>query len=106
MPIRLWLAGIVLLLTGEVVFLRTLAPLEPGNTIVHVLLYAALALVLWIATDGRRPVAVIAGVMLLGAFEAAALNDFIAAAAAAIATGAALSWFTGRGKPCVESSQR
>ena len=105
MPTRLWCAGIALLLAGEVLFLRTLQPLAPGGALVRALLYAALALVLWIAADGRRPAAVIGGVMLLGALEAAALHDFVAAAAAAIATGAALSWFTGREKPCVESSQ-
>ena len=105
MPTRLWLAGVVLLLAGEGLFLRTLAPLEPGNTVVQALLCAALTLVAWIATDGRRPIAVIGGVMLLGALEAASPYDFIAAAAAAIAAGAALSWFTGREKTCAESSQ-
>jgi VanZ family protein len=86
---------------------------EPGNTIWHVLAYSALTLLLWIATDGRRPVLVTAGVMALcladelrqAAFNArgADIVDFLAGSVAAAATGAVLYCKTGVRK-CVESS--
>ena len=65
------------------------------------LAYAGLTLVLWIATDGKRPWLVPGAVMFLGACMA----DLAAAACAAIIVAAALSFF--QGKPtCAESSPR
>ena len=65
------------------------------------LAYAGLTLVLWIATDGKRPWLVPGAVMFLGAWMA----DLSAAAPAAILTAAALSFF--QAKPaCAESSPR
>ena len=63
------------------------------------LAYSGLTLVLWIATDGKRPWLVPGGVMFLGAWMAA----LAAAAPAAILTAAALSFFQGR-PACAESS--
>jgi VanZ family protein len=40
---------------------------EPWDKVWHVLAYGALTLLLWIATDGRRPMLVVTAVMLLGA---------------------------------------
>ena len=100
-PARPWLAGIVLLLAGEVLFLRTFEPLEPGNTVVHVLLYAARTLVAWIATGGRRPTLVVGGAMLLAATGPGLLVN----ALACIVTGASLLALT-RNVPCAESSPR
>jgi VanZ family protein len=92
---------------------------EPWDKLFHVLAYSALTLLLWIATDGRRPLLVVAGVMMLGMldeFRQAAIPtrtadvfDFLADALAAGITGAALFWTTGKSgakSPCAESSQR
>jgi hypothetical protein len=65
------------------------------------LAYASLTVLLWIAARGRRPVAVPAGVMLLGA---CALNPAPAVAAACLTAG---TLFFLQGKlACAESSPR
>jgi hypothetical protein len=74
---------------------------EPGATLLHLLSYAAITLLLWIATDGRHPNFVIGAVLALGAF-----NDFPAALASALAGAGLLYWRQGAGKPCAESSPR
>jgi VanZ family protein len=93
-------------------------PFEPWNKLFHVLAYSALALMLWIATDGRHPVFVVVGVMMLGALDelrqaaiparAADVFDFLADALAAGFTGVVLMWLTKSGakKSCAESSQQ
>jgi VanZ family protein len=89
---------------------------EPWDKMFHILAYSALTLLLWMATDGRRPTLLIAGVMALGLCDelrqafvparGADILDFLADALAASATGAVLYWKTaGAKKPCVESSQ-
>ena len=73
----------------------------PWHAVWSLLAYAGLTLVLWIATDGKRPWLVPGAVMFLGACMA----GLAAAAPAAIVTAAALSFF--QGKPaCAESSPR
>src|SRR5256885_261499 len=86
---------------------------EPWDKIFHVLAYASLTLLLWIATDGRRPTLLIVAVMALGLADelrqgfiparSADVFDFLADALAAGATGFWL--FKKRGPACVESSQ-
>jgi VanZ family protein len=81
---------------------------EPWDKIFHFLAYAALTLLLWIATDGRRPLVVVVGVMglgLLDEFRQAAIParsadvfDFLTDALAALVTGAALFWMTSAGR--------
>ena len=74
---------------------------QPWDTLWSFLAYAALTLVLWIATDGKRPWLVPGAVMFLGAW----MVDFAAAAPAAMITAGALSFL--QGKPaCAESSPR
>ena len=89
---------------------------EPWDRIFHALAYAALTLLAWIATDGRRPALVVCGAMLLalagearqGLIAARGVDglDFLAGALAAACVGAVLYWKTGAKKPCVESSPR
>jgi VanZ family protein len=90
---------------------------EPWDKIWHFLAYSTLTLLLWIGTDGRRPVAVVALVMVLGAMDelrqafvptrTADSMDFLADLCAAFVTAAALAFFTrGKAKPCAESSPR
>jgi hypothetical protein len=74
---------------------------QPWDTLWSFLAYAALTLVLWIATDGARPWLVPGAVMLLGACMA----DLAAAAPAAVITAGALSFLQGR-PACAESSPR
>ena len=74
---------------------------QPWDALWHFLAYAGLTLVLWIATDGRRPLALPAAVMLLGA----AMADFAAAAPAAALTAGALLLLQGSSR-CAESSPR
>ena len=62
---------------------------QPWDTLWSFIAYAALTLVLWIATDGSRPWLVPGAVMFLGAW----LVDFAAAAPAATITAGALSLF-------------
>ncbi|HEY8252033.1 MAG TPA: VanZ family protein [Burkholderiales bacterium] len=81
---------------------------EPWDKVWHFLAYGALTLLLWIATDGRRPVLVVTAVMLLGAGDelrqallparSADALDFAVDVAAAVLTGAALL-FTGGRRP-------
>ena len=73
----------------------------PLVTVFNVLAYASLTVLLWIATRGRRPIAVPASVILLGA---CASNPAVAAAAAVLTAG---SLFLLQGNPvCAESSPR
>jgi hypothetical protein len=81
---------------------------EPWDKLFHVLAYSAITLLLWIATDGRRPLLVVAGLMGLGMLDelrqaaiparSADLSDFLAGALAVIFTAAVLFWLTGAGK--------
>src|SRR5712691_3124758 len=85
---------------------------EPWDKIFHCLAYASLTLLLWIATDGRWPLAVTGGLMALGfadelcqgfiATRGADVSDFLANALAAGLTGVLLYWRTGVKKSCVE----
>jgi len=90
---------------------------EPWDKLWHLLAYSALTLLLWIATDGRRPVLVVGAVMVLGALDelrqaflplrSADSMDFFADLCGAIVTASALSFFArGKAKPCAESSPR
>jgi VanZ family protein len=89
---------------------------EPFDKVFHALAYGSLALMLWIATDGRRPVLVVAGVMALGLADelrqafiptrSADFMDFLADALAAVTVGALMYWKQGARKPCAESSAR
>src|SRR5258706_14934299 len=73
---------------------------EPWDKLFHVLAYAALTLLLWIATDGRRPLPLVTGVIGLamldelrqGAIPArtADVSDFLTCALAACIAGAVL----------------
>jgi VanZ family protein len=88
---------------------------EPWDKVWHFLAYAALTLLLWIATEGRRPLLVVSGVMLLGAGDelrqallparVADGFDFAADALAAGLTGATLLFLQGK-RPCAESLPR
>jgi VanZ family protein len=79
---------------------------EPWDKVWHVLAYGALTLLLWIATDGRRPMLVVTAVMLLGAGDelrqalsparSADALDFAAVACATVVTGGALLFFGGK----------
>ena len=74
---------------------------QPWDALWHVLAYAALTLLLWIATDGRRPLALTGAVLLLGAW----MGDLAAVAPAAVLTAGTLALL--QGKPtCAESSPR
>jgi VanZ family protein len=90
---------------------------EPWDKLFHVLAYSALTLLAWIATDGRRPLPVVAGIMGLAMLDelrqaavparTAEVSDFVAGALAAIVTGALLFWLTsqksGAKRQCAES---
>jgi VanZ family protein len=70
-------------------------------------------LLLWIATDGRRPLLVVVGVMGLAMLDelhqaaiptrTADVSDFLAGALAACVVGAVLFKFTKERKACAES---
>jgi len=89
---------------------------EPFDKVFHVLAFGSLAMMLWIATDGRRPLLVVVGVMALGLADEARqafipgrtadLMDFMADALAACAVGAVMYWKQGARKQCAESSAR
>jgi hypothetical protein len=72
---------------------------QPWDTLFGFLAYAALTLVLWIATDGSRPWLVPGAVMFLGACMA----DLAVAASAAVIAAGALSLLQGKPR-CAESS--
>jgi len=74
---------------------------QPWDTLWHFLAYAALTLVLWIATDGRHPLVITGAVLLFGA----AMAHFAAAAPATVLTAGALFLLQGASK-CAESSPR
>ena len=89
--------ALLIVLLGSTAY--TLA--QPWDTLWTFLAYAALTLVLWIATDGKRPWLVPGAVMFLGAW----MVDLAAAVPAAVVTAGALSFL--QGKPaCAESSPR
>jgi VanZ family protein len=89
---------------------------EPFDKVFHVLAYGSLTLMLWIATAGRWPVLLVAGVMALGLADelrqafiptrSAEFMDFLADALAAATVGALMYWKQGARKPCAESSAR
>jgi VanZ family protein len=90
---------------------------EPWDKMWHFLAYSALTLLLWIGTDGKRPVLVVASVMALGAMDelrqaflplrSADSMDFFADLCAAIVTASALAFFSrGKATPCAESSRQ
>jgi VanZ family protein len=86
---------------------------EPWDKLWHFLAYSALTLLLWIATDGRRPVLVVAAVMALGAADelrqallplrAADSLDLAADLLAVLLTGGTLLLLQGK-RVCAESS--
>ena len=86
---------------------------EPWDKMFHFLAYAALTLLAWIATDGRRPLPVVAGVMGLAMLDelrqaaiparSADVSDFLTGALAACIVGAVLFKFTKERKACAES---
>jgi len=95
-----WFLGAAAAIVVQILILAAspYALAQPWDTLWHFLAYAGLTLVLWIATDGRRPLLVSGAVMLLGAV----LADFAAAAPAAALTAGAL--FLLQGNPqCAES---
>jgi hypothetical protein len=74
---------------------------QPWDAVWHLLAYASLTLLAWIGADGRHPLALTAGVMLLGA----CFSDLAAAAPAAALTSALLFFLQGK-RACAESSPR
>ena len=86
---------------------------EPWDKVWHGLAYASLTLLLWIAVRGRRPLLVVAAVIVLGAVDElrqallparhADVLDFAADVIAAALTGATLFFLQGK-RRCVESS--
>ena len=99
------------------IFTLNAVPFEMGawDKVWHFLAYAALTLLLWIATDGKRPVLVVGAVMVLACGDelrqaliptrGAELLDFAADAAAAVMTGGTMLFLQGK-RTCVESSPR
>jgi VanZ family protein len=87
---------------------------EPWDKLFHVLAFSALTLLLWIATDGRHPGALLGGVIALAlgdelrqgfiAARGAEVSDFLAGALSAGATAFVL--FKKRGSTCAESSRQ
>jgi VanZ family protein len=118
MRIEPWSMSCALLLVAQIFTLNALPfeLLEPWDKVWHCLAYGALTLLLWIATDGRRPLLVVAAVMLLGGFDelrqawlpsrSADPLDFLADLAAAFVTAAGLGFFSRRKAPCAELSGR
>src|SRR5688572_24711721 len=66
---RIWAVFGALMLLAQILAFNALPfeVQEPWDKVWHVLALGALTLLLWIATDGRRPAAVVGGVVLLGA---------------------------------------
>ena len=75
---------------------------QPWDAVWHLLAYASLTLLLWIGADGRRPLVLTGGVVLLGA----CFSDLVAALPAAAATSALLFFLQGKQRACAESSPR
>ena len=113
-----WTMGCALLLVAQIFSLGAL-PFEigePWDKLWHFLAYGALTLLLWIATDARRPLLVVAVVMLLGGIDelrqawlpgrSADPLDFLADLSAAFFTAACLGFFSRRKIQCAESSER
>ncbi len=107
MPIRRFSLVCALVVAAQPLALRALAgtPAFPWGTLVLMLCVASVALLGWIASDGRRPTGVVAAAMLLAFFAARGQAEFAAGALAAAST-AALLLFKTRARPCAESSQR
>ncbi len=116
--VRLWCGLCAAVLVVQILSLGSL-PFElrePFDKVFHVLAFAALALMLWIASDGRRPVLLLGGLLALGLADearqafiperSAQFLDFVADAAGAAAACAILYWKQGARKPCAESSAR
>jgi hypothetical protein len=55
-PLRLWCVGCAALVAGQIFLLHRLPVplLDPGDTVFHVLAFTSIAMMLWIAFDGRR----------------------------------------------------
>ncbi|MGE5640086.1 MAG: hypothetical protein ACM30H_08325 [Clostridia bacterium] len=107
MRIDAWCFGCAALVGIQVLAVGALPVpvVSPFGTIFHVLGIAAVTLLGWMATDGKRPTLVVAGAMLLAFFAARGQLEFLAGAAAAAATGGILLFKT-RERACAESSQR
>jgi di/tricarboxylate transporter len=115
MLIRNWSFFCAGVLALQVLALGAL-PFDPGawDKAWHCIAFAALTLLLWMATDGRRPLLVVLGVMAFGFIDelrqaasparSAELFDFLADSVAAAITGAVLYWKTGATKTCAASS--
>jgi VanZ family protein len=105
---RIWALLGALALVAQIFTLNALPfeLVEPWDKLWHFLAYAALTLLLWIGTDGRRPFLVVAAVMLLGAGDElrqallparhADALDFAADVFAAALTGATLLYLQGK----------
>ena len=119
-PLHLWSLLCALVLVAQI-FTLSSVPFEiqePWDKLWHFLAYSALTLLLWMGTEGRRPVLVVAVVMLLGGMDelrqaflpgrTADSLDFLADLCAAVTTAGALAFFTqpSKGKTCAESSPR
>jgi VanZ family protein len=86
---------------------------EPWDKLFHFFAYSAVTLLAWIATDGRRPLPVVAGVMGLAMLDelrqaaiparSADVSDFLTGALAACIIGAVLFKLTKDRKACAES---
>jgi len=99
MPIERWSLAAAAAVAAQILWVSPLA--GPLVMVFNFLAYASLTLLLWIATRGRRPVAVTGGVIALGA---CALDPALAAVAALPTAG---TLFFLQGKPiCAESSRR
>src|SRR3954469_530075 len=89
---------------------------EPWDKVLHALLFAGLALLLWMSLDGRGATVLVSAVILAAAADelrqaailsrSVDLSDFSAGALAAALTGALLMWNSGARKKCAESSAR
>jgi len=86
-------------IAAQILWLSSVA--GPLATVFNFLACAALTLLLWMATRGRRPLAVTAGAFCLALFAA----DPLAAAVAVLLTGGTLYVLQGR-PACAASSQR
>lgn len=111
------LRGLSIVLAAAITFLLFYAGAQPfaaglipawWDKLAHLAVFAALTVLLWIGTAGRMPLAVIATVIAIGAFDElhqaslpgrhADVADFITDAFAATGTGALILWFYARRK--------